>query len=117
MPSCSIVVALGDIEPGEMPPTSAWWPREATQNKISPPPPGPRLRAPECKLVEEGLGVGVVRRRERVDWRTCSRLRDRNTSRPPTPSSPTRGEGEANTGVQTVMSGRCVPPLYGALMA
>ena len=27
----------------------------------SPPPPGPRLRAPECKLVGEGLGVGVGR--------------------------------------------------------
>ena len=55
-----MVVAFGDIEPGEMPPTSAWWPREATQNKILPP---------------------------------------------------------SNTGVQTVISGRCVPPLYGALMA
>ncbi len=50
------VVALGDIEPGEMPPTSAWCPREATQN--------------------------------RIDLRRAS-----------------------NTGVQTVMSGRCVPPL------
>src|SRR4029078_8390723 len=30
-PSCSIVVAFGDIEPGEMPPTSAWCPRDATQ--------------------------------------------------------------------------------------
>src|SRR5580693_10673645 len=32
----------------------------------SPPPPGPRLRAPECKLVGEGLGVGGGRRRENV---------------------------------------------------
>ena len=51
-----MVVALGDIEPGEMPPTSAWCPREATQNRI----------------------VFFL---------------------------------SSNTGVQTVMSGRCVPPL------
>ncbi len=57
-----MVVALGDIEPGEMPPTSAWWPREATQNRM----------------------VFFL---------------------------------SSNTGVHTVMSGRCVPPLYGALMA
>ena len=29
-----MVVASGDIEPGAMPPTSAWWPREATQNRM-----------------------------------------------------------------------------------
>ena len=51
-----MVVALGDIEPGEMPPTSAWWPREATQNRM-------------FFLLS------------------------------------------SNTGVHTVMSGRCVPPL------
>ena len=45
-----------DMDPGEMQPTSAWWPRLATQNRIS------RLAS-------------------------------------------------SNTGVQTVMSGRCVPPL------
>jgi hypothetical protein len=33
----------------------------------SPPPPGPRLRAPECKLVGEGLGVGVGRFCKNVD--------------------------------------------------
>jgi hypothetical protein len=33
----------------------------------SPPPPGPRLRAPECKLVGEGLGVGVGRFCKSVD--------------------------------------------------
>src|SRR5580700_7705165 len=100
-----MVVAFGDIEPGEMPPTSAWWPREATQNRISPPPCG------------EGSGVGVVRRRAGEDWRLDIRLLRSVASRPPTPPSPTRGEGEENTGVQTVISGRCVPPLYGALIA
>jgi hypothetical protein len=50
------VVAAGDIEPGETPPTSAWWPREATQNRMS-------------------------------------------------------RSAASNTGVHTVMSGRCVPPL------
>ncbi len=30
-----MVVAIGDIEPGAMPPTSAWWPRLATQNRMS----------------------------------------------------------------------------------
>ena len=55
-PSSSTVVARGVIEPGAVPPTSAWWPREATQNRIVSP---------------------------------CS----------------------SKTGVQTVMSGRCVPPL------
>jgi hypothetical protein len=34
-PSSSMVVASGVIEPGAMPPTSAWWPREAAQNRIS----------------------------------------------------------------------------------
>jgi protein ImuA len=33
----------------------------------SPPPSGPRLRAPECKLVGEGLGVGVGRFCKNVD--------------------------------------------------
>ena len=33
----------------------------AARTACSPPPPGPRLRAPECKLVGEGLGVGVGR--------------------------------------------------------
>ena len=50
-----MVVAFGDIEPGEMPPISAWWPREATQNRIF--------------------------------------------------------LASSNTGVHTVISGRCVPPL------
>src|SRR5580700_8263586 len=100
-PSCSIEVAFGDIEPGEMPPTSAWWPREATQNRISPRPGG------------EGLGVGVVTFCASVD--ECLRTRPRRcaASRPPTPPSPTRGEEEEKTGVHTVISGRCVPPLYG----
>src|SRR5579864_5239110 len=35
----------------------------AARAACSPPPPGPRLRAPECKLVGEGLGVAVGRRR------------------------------------------------------
>ena len=36
-PSSSTVVARGVIEPGAVPPTSAWWPREATQNRIASP--------------------------------------------------------------------------------
>ena len=55
-PSSSTVVARGVIEPGAVPPTSAWWPREATQKRIALP-------------------------------------------------------ASSKTGVQTVMSGRCVPPL------
>jgi len=57
-----MVVARGLIEPGAIPPMSAWWPRDATQNRIVFP-------------------------------------------------------ASSNTGVQTVMSGRWVPPLYGALSA
>jgi hypothetical protein len=49
----------------------------------SPPPPGPRLRAPECKLVGEGLGVGVGRFRKSVDAFT--------SPHDPHPSLPTRG--------------------------
>jgi hypothetical protein len=51
-----MLVARGLIEPGAMPPMSAWWPREAVQNRIVLP-------------------------------------------------------ASSNTGVQTVMSGRWVPPL------
>src|SRR6478735_3316969 len=95
-PSSWMVVAFGDIEPGEMPPTSAWWPREATQNRISPPlpPPGGGRSPREA-------------RRERVVFLldfTPPRLAA--LADPPPP-----GEGgSANTGVHTVMSGRCVPP-------
>ena len=59
-PSSSMVALSGGIEPGEMPPTSAWWPREPTKNSSSSP-------------------------------------------------------ASSNTGVTTVMSGRCVPPWYGSL--
>ena len=34
-PSSSTVVASGVIEPGAVPPTSAWWPREATRRGCS----------------------------------------------------------------------------------
>ncbi len=37
-PSSSIVRENGGIEPGWMPPTSAWWPRAATKNAGSAPP-------------------------------------------------------------------------------
>ncbi len=49
----------------------------------SPPPPGPRLRAPECKLVGEGLGVGVGRFCKNVDALT--------SPHDPHPTLPTRG--------------------------
>ena len=52
----------------------------------SPPPPGPRLRAPECKLVGEGLGVGVGRRRAIVD--ACASPHD------PPPHPPPQGGRE-----------------------
>jgi len=55
-----------------------WWQKHDPQGqpavtrwkvlgRYSPPPPGPRLRAPECKLVGEGLGAGVGRSRDSVD--------------------------------------------------
>jgi hypothetical protein len=55
----------------------------AARTACSPPPPGPRLRAPECKLVGEGLGVGV--------GRFCKSV-DAFASPPdPHPALPTRG--------------------------
>src|SRR6202795_3022780 len=53
---------------GRLDVTRGWWMKHdpkgqpaVTRWKVmgSPPPPGPRLRASECKLVGEGLGVGV----------------------------------------------------------
>jgi hypothetical protein len=49
----------------------------------SPPPPGPRLRAPECKLVGEGLGVGV--------GRFCKSVDVFASPHDPHPTLPTRG--------------------------
>jgi hypothetical protein len=49
----------------------------------SPPPPGPRLRAPECKLGGEGLGVGV--------GRFCKNVDAFASPHDPHPSLPTRG--------------------------
>ncbi len=34
-PSSSSVLEAGGVEPGVMPPISAWWPREPTKNRIS----------------------------------------------------------------------------------
>src|SRR5579864_672077 len=59
--------------------------RDAARLNRLPPPPGPRLRAPECKLVGEG-GVGVGRGSRR-------RRQMRVTSRPPPLPLPTRGRG------------------------
>src|SRR5688572_19798182 len=111
-----MVVALGDIEPGEMPPTSAWCPREATQNRIC-------RSCDEVCPADSPLAAAC----------SLSRLRERGGERVfllcpscmPSPCpSPASGGGDAraaaavdvvrllaNTGVQTVMSGRCVPPL------
>jgi len=55
----------------------------AGRSACSPPPPGPRLRAPECKLVGEGLGVGVGRFCKNVDALT--------PPHDPHPTPPTRG--------------------------
>ncbi len=63
---------------GRLDATRGWWmkhdpagqpavTRWRVMGTCSPPPPGPRLRAPECKLVGEGLGVGVGRSHARVD--------------------------------------------------
>jgi hypothetical protein len=49
----------------------------------SPPPPGPRLRAPECKLVGEGLGLGV--------GRFCKTVDALASPHDPHPTLPTRG--------------------------
>ncbi len=57
---------------GRLDMTRGWWMKHDPQGQpavtrwkvmgsCSPPPPGARLRAPECKLVGEGLGVGVGR--------------------------------------------------------
>lgn len=35
-PSSTKLWLLGGMDPGVIPPTSAWWPREATKNLISP---------------------------------------------------------------------------------
>ena len=35
-PSSTRLWLLGGMEPGVMPPTSAWWPRDATKNTILP---------------------------------------------------------------------------------
>jgi len=62
----------------------------------SPPPPGPRLRAPECKLGGEGLGVGVGRFSKTIDAFA--------SPHDPHPSLPTRGrEQQARL--------PCIPPL------
>jgi len=50
-------------DPAGQPAVTRW----KVMGRYSPPPPGPRLRAPECKLVGEGLGVGVGRSRASVD--------------------------------------------------
>jgi hypothetical protein len=34
-PSSNIFTDVGGIDPGSMPPISAWWPREAVKNMIS----------------------------------------------------------------------------------
>ena len=63
---------------GRLDVTRGWWMKHDPQGqpavtrwkvmgRHSPPPPGPRLRAPECKLVGEGLGVGVGRSDACVD--------------------------------------------------
>ena len=63
---------------GRLDVTRGWWmkhdpkgqpavTRWKVMGRCAPPPPGPRLRAPECKLVGEGLGVGVERLRADVD--------------------------------------------------
>jgi tRNA pseudouridine32 synthase / 23S rRNA pseudouridine746 synthase len=44
-------------DPNGQPAVTKW----KVMGRTSPPPPGPRLRAPECKLVGEGSGVGVAR--------------------------------------------------------
>ena len=63
-----IALPLGRLDVGR-----GWWMKHdpagqaaVTKWKVlgrsySPPPPGPRLRAPECKLVAEGPGIGVDR--------------------------------------------------------
>src|ERR1700686_5852184 len=63
---------------GRLDATRGWWMKHdpkgqpaVTKWKVmgrdSPPPPGPRLRAPECKLVGEGLGGGGGRSDANVD--------------------------------------------------
>jgi tRNA pseudouridine32 synthase / 23S rRNA pseudouridine746 synthase len=80
---------------GRLDETRGWWMKHdpkgqpaVTRWRVmgSPPPPGPRLRAPECKLVGEGLGVGVGRSDAPIDA-----LRNLTT---PTPAPPHKGEGK-----------------------
>ena len=60
----------------------------------SPPPPGPRLRAPECKLVGEGLGVGVGRLGASVD----ARASPLDPLPPPSPDKLALGRAQARPG-------------------
>jgi tRNA pseudouridine32 synthase / 23S rRNA pseudouridine746 synthase len=82
---------------GRLDVTRGWWMKHdpkgqpaVTRWKVlgscSPPLPGPRLRAPECKLVGEGLGVGVERSSTPIDA-------SRNLTTP-TPAPPHKGEGK-----------------------
>ena len=82
---------------GRLDETRGWWmkhdpkgqpavTRWRVMGSYSPPPPGPRLRAPECKLVGEGLGVGVGRPGTPIDA-------SRNLITP-TPAPPHKGEGK-----------------------
>jgi len=80
---------------GRLDVTRGWWMKHdpegqpaVTRWKVmgSPSPPGPRLRAPERKLVGEGLGVGVGRSGTPIDA-------SRNLTTP-TPAPPHKGEGK-----------------------
>src|SRR5271169_1833356 len=80
---------------GRLDETRGWWMKHdpkgqpaVTRWKVmgSPPPPGPCLRTPECKLVGEGLGVGVARSGTPIDA-------SRNLTTP-TPAPPHKGEGK-----------------------
>jgi hypothetical protein len=71
---------------------------------ISPPPPGPRLRAPECKLVGEGLGVGV--------GRFCKSVDVFASPHDPHPSLPTRGR-EQQARLPRIPPLLLVMPTYG----
>jgi len=69
-------------DPQGQPAVTRW----KVMGRYSPSPSGPRLHAPECKLVGEGLGVGVGRSSTPIDA-------SRNLTTP-TPAPPHKGEGK-----------------------
>src|SRR5438094_775194 len=103
-----------------MPPMSAWWPREATQNRMR----GSWVVLRECTASRRTAVCSLPRLRGRGGGGGGEEADARARGLPPPCPSPAGGGGDAraaapvrdagdrlNTGVQTVRSGIWVPPL------